>query len=424
VLEPDSRIARGNSITQLDYRLPIPISYDPFSASKQTLTVHAWGGYGHGQALDRELFVGPGDRIHRDRSASSFSVGSEVSYVLDRHSLLLGVDHLQVQDSGDELIDINPNTGVRTSRNQPADLTINNLGLFAQLMTYPWEPLGLTASVRQDDNSEWGRALTYRAAGVVQVIDEVSLKAMVGTSFVPPAPSQLNAVPLVFDGGIDGNPNLDSQKARTYEASIQARPTDDLTADLTGFITEISDRVENISVGSLQRAVNLTNSRSRGFEVSAEWRYRPLTLQADVAYQKTDLEDPEVPTFRWLLAYGDDAVGGKRPPNFPEVLSHQRVALTLPEQFVELAASGQYVSSRKATLANMVVQGESYELDPYFLLGLHVRTLGVELLRERVSELSLHAENVLNTEHEHGGTYGVDIPGLGRSVFMRFKQEL
>jgi hypothetical protein len=50
--------------------------------------------------------------------------------------------------------------------------------------------------------------------------------------------------------------------------------------------------------------------------------------------------------------------------------------------------------------------------------------LGVELLRERVSELSLHAENVLNTEYEHGGTYGVDIPGLGRTVFMRFKQEL
>jgi outer membrane receptor protein involved in Fe transport len=193
---------------------------------------------------------------------------------------------------------------------------------------------------------------------------------------------------------------------------------------VTGFITEISERVENISVGSLSRAVNLTDSLSRGFELSAEWRYRLLTLQADVAYQETELEDPPIPSYRWLLAYGDDTVGGKRPPNFPEVMSHQRVTLSFPDQHFEVAASGQYVSSRKATPANIALEGESYELDPYFLLGMHVRTLGISLLEDRVTELSLHAENVLGAEYEHAGSNGVDIPGIGRSLFLRFKQEL
>jgi outer membrane receptor for ferrienterochelin and colicins len=424
VLQPGARTARSNSVFRVDYQLPVAITYDPFSTNNHSVTLHAWGDYGVGRALDKELLVSPGSQIHRNRSAWSVGTGTEVSYVIGPHSLLLGFDHLSVHDSGDELIDINPKTGVRTSRNRPEELAITNLGLFAQVMTTPWEPIGLTASVRQDDNSEWGKAFTYRAAGVARIFEWLSLKAMLGTSFVPPAPSQLNAVPLVLDGGIDGNPSLGSQTAKTYEGAIQTRPLPQLRIDLTGFTTDIFDRVENISVGQLQRAVNLTDSHSRGFEVSGQWRQGPVTLQADVAYQKTELEDPDLPNFRWRLAYDDNAVGGKRPPNFPEVLSHQRVALTLPKHHFEVAASGQYVGSRKATVANIALKGESYELDPYFVLGMHVRTLGLSLIGDRLTELSLHGENVLNTKYGHAGAHGVDIPGLGPSFFLRLKQEL
>jgi iron complex outermembrane receptor protein len=424
VLEPDARIARSNAVGRLDYHLPIVTVDDRSSDKRHTLNVHAWGGYGVGQALDRELLVSAGDQIHRERAAWNVEAGTEVSYVLGPHSVLLGFDHLRIHDSGDEIVDIDPETRLRTSRNEPESLRITNLGLFAQLMTYPVKPLGITASVRRDDNSEWGSAVTYRAAGVLKVFDELSLKAMAGTSFVPPAPSQLDAVPLVLDGGIEGNPELQSQTARTYEASVLTRPIESLKFDLTVFSTDIYDRVENISVGRLQRAVNLTDSQSRGFELSGRFRHGFLTLQADVAYQKTVLEDPELTNFRWELAYGEDAVGGKRPPNYPELMSHQRIALTLPEYHVEVSASGEYVSSRKATVSNITLNGESYELDPYFVLGMHVRTLGFSLLKNRDTELSLHGQNLLDTKYEHAGTRGVDIPALGRSVFVRFKQEL
>lgn len=424
VLESGARIARSSSVARLDYHLPIIIAHGRSGGEAQTLNVHAWGGYGLGQALDRELLVNSGDQIHRERYARNADAGTEVGYVLGQHSVLLGVDHQRIHDSGDELFDIDPVTGLRTSRNQPEALDITNWGLFAQLMTYPVKPLGITASVRHDDNSQWGNALTYRAAGVFKVIEQISLKAMMGTSFVPPAPSQLDAVPLVLDGGIEGNPNLESQTARTYEASVLTRPLDSLNLDLTVFSTKISDRVENISVGRLQRAVNVTDSQSRGFELSGEWRFRPLTFQADVAYQTTVLEDPELTSFRWELAYGDGAAGGKRPPNFPEVMSHQRVTLTLPEFHFEASVLGEYVSSRKATISNITLNGESYELDPYFTLGMHVRTLGLSLLEDRVTEVSLNGRNLLNAEFEHGGTHGVDIPALGRTVFVRLKQEL
>jgi outer membrane receptor for ferrienterochelin and colicins len=424
VFQADARTARSNSVFRLDYQLPIVITYGPSSSTNQSLNLRAWGGYGIGKALNRELLVSAGDHIHRNREARALEAGAEASYAIGKHSLLLGLDHLGIDDSGDELIDVDPTTGLRTTRNRPESAEIDNLGLFAQVMVYPWERLGITGSVRKDDNSQWGSALTYRAAGVLEILEQLSVKAMVGTSFVPPAPNQLNAVPVVLDGGIEGNPDLKSQTARTYEATVQGRPLEDLRLDLTLFSTEIRDRVENVAVGRLQRAVNLTDSRSRGFELSGKWRYRFLTLEAGVAHQKTTLEDPDLLNFRWRLAYGDDAAGGKRPPNFPEWLAHQRVTLSLPEYHFEVSASGEHVSSRKATLANIVLNGESYVLDPYFVLGMHVRTLGVALLKDRTTEVSLHGQNLLGAQYEHGGTHGVDIPALGRSVLLRLKQEL
>lgn len=424
VLEPDTRIARANSVTRLDYRLPLVSTYGSHLGWKHSLDLHAWGGYGLGRTLDRELLVTAGDRVHRARRTSNVDVGTEFNYQFDRHSILVGVDHQRVADDGDTLFDIDSTTGEGIQRNDPSPLDITNVGVFGQAMIYPWKPLAITGGIRLDENSVWGRAVTYRGATVLDIFEKLYLKAMVGTSFVPPAPSQLNAVPIVLRGGVEGNPNLDSQTARTYEAAVLARPLTDLELDLTIFRTQIFDRVENVAVGQLLRAENLTDSTSRGLELSGRWHYGPLTLDADVAYQRTELADPELTTRPWRLAYGEGAVGGKRPPNFPEWLSHQRVALTLPDQYVELAASGMYVSSRKATVANITFNGESYLLDPYFVFGLHVRTLGLELLRDRVTEVSLHANNLFGANYAHGGNYGVDIPAVGRVIFLRLKQDL
>jgi hypothetical protein len=55
---------------------------------------------------------------------------------------------------------------------------------------------------------------------------------------------------------------------------------------------------------------------------------------------------------------------------------------------------------------------------------MHVRTLDFSLLKDRETELSLHGQNLFDAKYEHAGTRGVDIPALGRSVFVRFKQEL
>src|SRR5262249_46456319 len=161
----------------------------------------------------------------------------------------------------------------------------DNVGLFGQAMVYPLQQLGITGSLRRDGNSQWGSAITYRAAAVYELLKQISIKGMLGTSFVPPAPTQLNAVPLVADGGVQGNPNLSSQRAKTYEGAILLRPLTDLRFDVTAFITDISDRVESVAVGQLQRAVNLTASHTQGLELSGEWRYGVVTLQSDVAYQ-------------------------------------------------------------------------------------------------------------------------------------------
>jgi iron complex outermembrane receptor protein len=419
VLDPNSRIARSNSVTRLDYTLPLfrDLELGPW---RQSLSVHGWGGYTLGQSLDDELLMIGGDAVHRERLNKTREGGAEFAYTLDRHSALLGVDVSRTDDEGDRLYDVDLGTGERTARNDPDGLSITNIGIFAQAIAYPLKPWGIMGGMRYDNNSEWGDNVTFRAATVVEIFDWLHAKAMAGSSFVPPSPAQLTAVPIGFPGGVQGNPDLASQTARTFEFGVIAQPIKRLKVDLALFKTDIADRVEYQAAGQNLRAENVTDSSSFGGELNGEFRFEDFALQADVAYQKTALEDPDLADYRWQLAYNDES--GKNPPNFPQILSHQKASVDLGP--VELAVAGTYVGARKSSVLNIVANGESYELDPYYVVDLRVRTLALRLVPKKTTEVSLHARNLLDTKYEHGGTLGVDIPAVGRSVMLGLRQEL
>lgn len=423
VLDPNSRIARSNSIARLDYTLPLFRDLESGDSSEQNLDFHGWGGYTVGQSLDGELHIIGNDAIHRQRLNKAFEGGGELAYTLGRHSALLGVDFLDSNDEGDRLYDVDLATGQRTLRNRDrARLNVTNIGVFAHVIGYPLEPWGIMGGARIDKNSEWGQNVTVRAASVVEIAEELHVKAMFGTSFVPPAPAQLLAVPIGLPGGVQGNPDLESQTARTFEVGVLTHPVRMLKVDLALFTTSIADRVEYVSVGQNLRAENVTDSNSLGGELNGELRIENFALQADVSYQRTALDDPVLADYRWRLAYGDDAAGGKNPPNFPQILSHQKGSVDLGP--LQLSVAGTYVGSRKPSVLNIVANGVGYKLKPYYLVDLHARTLDFEIVPDKSTEVSLHVRNLLGTQYEHGGTLGVDIPAVGRSVMLGLKQDL
>ena len=88
-------------------------------------------------------------------------------------------------------------------------------------MLEPIDRLRLTGGIRHDWNKAWGDHFNYRVAAVYSFLFGLSLKAMYGTSYVPPAPAQLETSPLRFEGGIVGNPELKSQKASTAELAVE-----------------------------------------------------------------------------------------------------------------------------------------------------------------------------------------------------------
>ena len=82
------------------------------------------------------------------------------------------------------------------------------------------------------------------------------------------------------------------------------------------------------------------------------------------------------------------------------------------------------MGSRKASAANSYVAGQTYLLDPYYLVDLNVSTLEVRLIGKRLTRCSLHVNNVLAHKYAQPGFLGADIPSAGVGVFLNITQEL
>lgn len=441
VFSHENRYVKSNFINRLDYRVSLfdfakkkkigePASFFDLAKGKRVYTneliFHAWGGVTRGHPLDDEVLDvnNPSFTLHRNRNNLTLEVGGEFTYQLELSSLLVGVDYQSTMDDGDEIIEINTATGTRTARNTPENLEYGNMGVFAQAILYPIRRLGLTAGMRYDNSSQWGSNVSMRLGAVAKIIDGLYVKGLYGTSFVPPAPNQLAAVPLQLSGGVEGNPELSSQYAQTPEAAVIFNYWKPLRIQATVFYTKIENRVEFVQNGRLLTADNLTDSRSIGGSFSADFKWKKFFSKGDISIQQTIVEDPALPSFTWQTVYSNDITGGRRSPNFPDVIAHLNLGLRFPEYHFQIVALGTVVGDRKSSYANIIENGESYLLKPYFTLGAHVRTLGLKLIPKRETSISLHGSNLTNTKYSHGGALGADIPAAGPSVFLQIEQEI
>ncbi|MES1204651.1 MAG: TonB-dependent receptor [Pseudomonadota bacterium] len=423
VLSHDNRIVRSNSIIGADHSL---------SYLKDALVLHTSGTFTDTQDLPGQT-LDAGDTqftYRRERTNRTYQVGTELSYQYKRHSALLGADYMSTEDSGDTVYQVvRQAPDVQNGGNQilfaPGHrMTFGNAAVFAQTIFRPHNAVGITAGMRRDWNDRFGASLNPRLAVVIQPLPSTYVKVLYGTSFVPPTPTQLYAVPLRFDGGVLGNAQLRNQRARTADLQVGYRTKDILNVALNGFYTVIDDRIEFESAGNQMRARNLTTSRSRGLELASNLNIQPIFARMAASYQETSSDVPTPTPLWWGRLYSPAGPGGDRSLAFPTLMANATIGVTLPRYHFDAALSARAVSSRKASAANSYVAGGTYLLDPYFVVDANVSTLEVRLIGNRLTKCSLHVTNLLGRKYSEPGYLGADIPSAGMGAFLNITQEL
>ncbi|MDJ0766496.1 MAG: TonB-dependent receptor [Myxococcota bacterium] len=368
--------------------------------------------------------------FRRDRKNKAKEAGLELRYLFGEHSVILGADYLNDLDYGDTVYQVTRpeftpqgSIGDQIGLVQGTTLELTNWGIYAQGLVRPLDDLAITAGLRYDINDLWDNALNGRGAIVYELIDDLHLKALYGTSYVPPAPTQLNAHPLKL-GSVQGNPELASQMAQTAELEASYRFKNLAWLSLNGFWTQIEDRIEFVQAANFLEARNLTTSTTWGGEAALGWRWEWLRGQGNVSYHHTRIADPDPVPYWWQIVYNEDGAGGLNPPGFPTWMGHLSISVHLPQWWVEATISTHAATERKSSVANIRENTTSYTLPGYITLDAHVRTLDLRLIGDSLTEISAHLTNILNQRYAEAGARGVDIPSLGRTFFVRLTQEL
>ncbi|GAA5190361.1 TonB-dependent receptor domain-containing protein [Ferrimonas gelatinilytica] len=256
-------------------------------------------------------------------------------------------------------------------------LNRDNTGLFA---LGRWEQDGHSAeaSVRSDDNAQFGRHNTWQLGGRWAASGQVSLVAMVGTAFRAPS-----FYDLYYPGF--SNPDLRPESSDNWELALEASW---IGADwrLGGFRQKAEDLIQ-FDLAS-NRPENLGHAVIDGVEMEVTFVTGPVEHQ--LSYSWRDSEDRDS---------GKQLVSSAR--------HNGKWALNANWQRINVSANLVYRGSRYGDAANSV------ELDPYFLVSAAASYHLDEAWVFRLRVENLFDETYLTIADTFSGG---DYPGQGRSL--------
>ncbi len=412
ILTHDARVGMSNSLARLNHKLGADLG-----GGRLLLETHGALTYGGNLGVER-LDVGLADSfIERRRTSSAYDVGTEASYAYGPHLALVGVQYLDVLDRGDTLHDVeldgSNNVGDKTLRALGRRFRYGNLGTYAQAVIYPIAGLGLTGNLRYDHNEAWDDRLSVRLASAYEIIPHLTAKLLYGTSYVPPAPTQLYAQPM-SNRGVQGNPELKPQTAETIEAALSYTAPELFSVQLNVFRTTVDDRIEYIRVSLLQTARNLSQSTTYGGELVGELRFAPFFVQGNASFQHSKVQGPDpLPSF-FTLIYGEN---DGRLPSYPKLQGHLTIGATLPQYHLQGTLTAHGAGARRGYFTDPVTNLPPGLVPKYMTLDANVRTLDITVADWAI-DIGLMAQNILNTQYAEHGSYGVNIPAMGRVVML------
>jgi vitamin B12 transporter len=320
-------------------------------------------------------FVAESPRAGRD---TAFTVVKNRRAVLDAQSTFTGWERHRVTGGVTAEANHTRNTGFGA-----IDEKQGLLAVFLQDEVSPVEDVFLTAGVRNDDFDTFGRATTGRGTAAWLVARRaVKLRASYGTAFRSPSFLDLYGRSAFYAG----NPNLDPERARGWDAGIDwYLPGGRGTLSATVFGTRFANLIA--STPDFRSVENILRARTRGVEVSARLVQGATELRAGYTYLEAD-----------------NLTAGTRLLRRPR----HRAGVDLTHDVTRSIMAGfglTHVAQREDVHARTfrVVDGEDYTV---------IRIFGHWALSDRLT-LRARVENLLDERYEDVNGY----PALGVGAF-------
>lgn len=172
-----------------------------------------------------------------------------------------------------------------------SDHHITNMGGYVQ-DEFNISKVTLYPAVRYDHHSTFGHEWNPRLAVVYTPIDRLKLSATGARAFHAPTLSDLyDSFPDPFGFGFDffPNPNLKPEIARTYDAGAELRVFDQTTIGVTGFYTNIKNRMSAVDTNNnaaTDIVVNTSRAEIFGAEAAVHTVTGPLVHDANYTLTK------------------------------------------------------------------------------------------------------------------------------------------
>lgn len=304
------------------------------------------------------------------------TVGQSIwSVPLPSNILSLGVFYRH-----EDLTDLTGN-GLAGSLRTGADRT--NWALFAENEFSLLENLRLTGGIRMDDDEQYGSHWTPRVYAVWNITPAFTLKGGYSRGFRAPNLRQTLADwgQMSRGGTIYGNPDLEAETSRTFEASL-LYDGDPIEASLSAYDTRFNDKITRITceeagawcvdepLSSIGRPpttyVNIDRARIRGIEATVDLDLTP-TLRLNATGTLTDSEQLTGPAAGAALndtpKQQASASLNWRPDD--RFSGYVRAIYRGEEAVTEAQISGENIVAASYTTADV---GGSYRISPRFTL--------------------------------------------------------
>jgi iron complex outermembrane receptor protein len=281
-----------------------------------------------------------------------------------------------------------------------------------------WQPVprfSLTGGLRYDYHNIYKGQLSSRLGGVVTVAPNLHIKLLYGSAFKAPSPQLLYGTPITV-GDISGNTSLRPSYVNTIETQVSYRPTAFAQITTGVAFSDLQDQAEFVTVGLNQVAQNISNVRSISWETELKLDYRRvLAGYANLSINRTWTRLDQPGYVASLTNYPNVA--------YPVAVANAGASALVPRLPIRVNLEGSLVSARPSSQTNTLEAGGEYFLNPYFMLGGNISTVGLHLLPSGETSVALIVRNLLDAHVVDPGFAGIDYPQLRRTVMLQLRQE-
>jgi len=318
---------------------------------------------------------------------------------------LIGLDHSDEDYEIETFYRVERDTGELTSLMPPENETIDNTGIYLQWQKRMYDDFELTLGYRHDHGTISGSQDSYRIGLVWLYQQDLTFKLLWGDAFQAPT-AELLYREAAQAGDIIGNENLASQRAQTLELVMNWQPAPSWYLSLTGFYTEVEDLVVYQTDFTNLFAENSSASESYGAELELKFEWDKLTGYGNYSYHKMDMEPPEKSLF--ILERNNDG------EILPRHVLNLGLSYELNDGHTLLSFEHQYNSKRPASLQNVLIAQQFYELSPYHHSDIFLRQALPEFIEQGSAYLEFKIRNLFDNRYVLPGFGGIDYPNLGR----------